>query len=226
MSKIFRKNTLVSFVRHSAFTLAEVLITLGIIGILAEMLIPTLMNNIQKQVTVTQLKKAYTVLVQAIKLSEADNGEYSSWTFPSTPNSANTQTFYDTYLKPYLKTIKQCPDGVDFGCGIPISDGGINYALNDGTGMSLVVEPDGSVPLLFDINGPKKPNLMGKDVFYFAISKDNGVQPHGFIKGMTRDQIRNDGSSQCQNPPSGNYRYNCAALIMYDGWVMSSDYPW
>ena len=42
-----------------AFTLAEVLITLGIIGIVAAMTLPTLIGKYQKKQTVTQLKKAY-----------------------------------------------------------------------------------------------------------------------------------------------------------------------
>ena len=48
-----------------AFTLAEVLITLGIIGFVAA--IPMMITNYQKHVTVTQLKKAYTEFAQALQ---------------------------------------------------------------------------------------------------------------------------------------------------------------
>ena len=47
-----------------AFTLAEVLITLGIIGIVAAMTLPTLIGKYQKKQTVTQLKKSYTEISQ------------------------------------------------------------------------------------------------------------------------------------------------------------------
>lgn len=57
-----------------AFTLAEVLIVLGIIGIVAEMTIPTLMNNVQQQLYVSQLKKVYSTLAQAALLIKNDNG--------------------------------------------------------------------------------------------------------------------------------------------------------
>ena len=57
------------------FTLAEVLITLGIIGIVATLTIPSLINNYQKKQTVTKLQKAISVLNQAYKLAYDDVGE-------------------------------------------------------------------------------------------------------------------------------------------------------
>ena len=57
-----------------AFTLAEVLITLGIIGVVATMTIPTLLTNHQKKQTAIKLQKAYAEIYQALKLTEADHG--------------------------------------------------------------------------------------------------------------------------------------------------------
>lgn len=59
------------------FTLAEVLITLGIIGIVAAITIPNLITNYQKHVTVTKLQRAISVLNQAYKLSFDEVGEPS-----------------------------------------------------------------------------------------------------------------------------------------------------
>lgn len=56
-----------------AFTLAEVLITLGIIGVVAAMTLPSLVGNYKKKQAVTQLQKVYTVLNQALRQSEAAN---------------------------------------------------------------------------------------------------------------------------------------------------------
>ena len=55
-------------------TVGEVLITLGVIGVVAAMTMPTLIKKYQQHVAVTQLKKAYTELNQAIKFSEAEYG--------------------------------------------------------------------------------------------------------------------------------------------------------
>ena len=67
--------------RKSAFTLAEVLITLGIIGVVAAMTLPSLIGNYKKKQTVTQLKKSYTVLSQAVKMSELKNGSIDYWDY-------------------------------------------------------------------------------------------------------------------------------------------------
>lgn len=60
--------------KTKGFTLAEVLIVLGIIGILAEMTIPTLINETNKAEYVAALKKAYSSLNQAHKAIAADSG--------------------------------------------------------------------------------------------------------------------------------------------------------
>ena len=60
--------------KKSAFTLAEVLITLGIIGVVAAVTLPTLVANYQKQVWVNQLKKTYTTLNEGYKQMAASEG--------------------------------------------------------------------------------------------------------------------------------------------------------
>ena len=62
-----------------AFTLVEVLITLGIIGVVAAMTMPTLIQNYRKNLVVTRLQKFYSTMNQAIKQSEVDNGDKLYW---------------------------------------------------------------------------------------------------------------------------------------------------
>ena len=57
-----------------AFTLAEVLITLGIIGVVAAMTLPVLIQKHQKRVLEKQFIKAYSLISQAAKKAEADLG--------------------------------------------------------------------------------------------------------------------------------------------------------
>ena len=63
----------------TGFTLAEVLITLGIIGVVAAITIPSLMTAYNKHITETRLKKFYSLFNQAIKLSVVVNDEYEGW---------------------------------------------------------------------------------------------------------------------------------------------------
>ena len=58
-----------------AFTLAEVLITLGIIGIVSAATIPIMLTNFKKRETVAKVKAAYSILSQAVKLSVEENGK-------------------------------------------------------------------------------------------------------------------------------------------------------
>ena len=73
-----------------AFTMAEVLITLGVIGIVAAMTLPALIGNYKKKVTVTRLQRTYTVLAQAFERSRADNGDPSEWGLGAYSNTEAT----------------------------------------------------------------------------------------------------------------------------------------
>jgi len=93
----------------SAFTLAEVLITLAIIGVVAAMTIPTLISNYQEKVTVTKLKKAYAVMNQAMRLAVVNHGTVDTWGL--TPNS-----FINDEENPYIYTdgtIASCDRFID-----------------------------------------------------------------------------------------------------------------
>ena len=59
--------------KHFGFTLAEVLVTLGIIGVVSAMTIPSLVKNYQRQVYVTQLRKVYNEVGQAVQTFMTDN---------------------------------------------------------------------------------------------------------------------------------------------------------
>ena len=85
----------------SAFTLAEVLITLAIIGVVAAMTIPTLTANYKKKVVETRLAKFYSMMNEAVRLSEIDHGNRSTWDV-----SKDAVDFYNTYFASYLKTAK------------------------------------------------------------------------------------------------------------------------
>ena len=61
------------------FTLAEVLITLGIIGVVAAMTIPSLINAAQGKELETAFKKAYSVLTQAVLIMEREEGQTVNW---------------------------------------------------------------------------------------------------------------------------------------------------
>ena len=87
----------------AAFTMAEVLVTLGIIGIVAAMTLPALIGKYQKLVTVNKLKKVYTVLSQLVIKAQEDNGPaYFSTSEEIDPDVI--KNFFNTYWKPYFNS--------------------------------------------------------------------------------------------------------------------------
>ncbi len=58
---------------EKGFTLAEVLITIGIIGVVAALTIPTLIKNYQEKIMVSKVKQAHSQLMNAIQLYVAQN---------------------------------------------------------------------------------------------------------------------------------------------------------
>lgn len=87
--------------KQKAFTLAEVLIILGIVGIVAAMTLPNLIGNYRKKIVETRLQRFYSVANNALKYSETENGSWDFWYF-----GTETKKWYDTYLAKYWKTIK------------------------------------------------------------------------------------------------------------------------
>lgn len=220
MIDIFNKNKI-----NNAFTLAEVLITLGVIGVVSAVTMPTLIQNYQKQVTINRLKADYNLLVLALKRAEADYGPIQEWNI----NYQNVGNFTETYLLPYIKTVKK--DYVtpkhkylngnksDFG---QEKENSKTYALANGS--EIFIFGDNYWHVIFialDINGAKNPNTFGKDTFYFQINKKFLIVPNGNTK--TRERMISGENSGCNIAEGGNY---CAALIMLDGWKISDDYPW
>lgn len=100
--------------KNSAFTLAEVLITLAIIGVVAAMTLPVLINKYQERVTVTKVKKMYSTLNQAVKLAEIDNGPVITWNLPGYTVQGSQKLY--SYLKPYLKVAKECVEDNSANC--------------------------------------------------------------------------------------------------------------
>jgi len=92
----------------NGFTLAEVLITLGIIGIVAAMTIPTLMANNQKAQYVTALKKAYTQFNQVLVQIATDKGCVGDLRCTGLFEASTTNRSLGDELVKYFKVVKNC----------------------------------------------------------------------------------------------------------------------
>lgn len=211
------------------FTLAEVLITLAVIGVVAAIVLPSVIQNIQDAEYRTAWKKGYAELTIATKQILADNGGTLK------PYINVTQAICPLYA-PYLNIVKKNymwdpPSGYcmpAWGCHIKkLSNieessgpayayfddcviGGTPYQLVLSNGMSLAAENysgDSNPDILWlDVNGfGKSPNVIGRDIFGVAVN-ENGIKP----LGSTGDGFENT----CTTDNVNYAGWGCAAKVI------------
>lgn len=244
-----------------AFTLCEVLIVIGIIGIIAELTVPTLVKQFQNQMYATLIQKAWSDTSQFLKMYMVDQGI-------SDLNDSDLGNNADAAIRKYFKVIKVCMPG-DTSCQITektltsntsanffpipsavvqhytfITVDGIEYEFMYYTGYSGASSckpmsyPTGKISsfcgeLIIDVNGPKAPNIFGRDLwFYFFIAQDGTLYPAGGrdwaygFNGNYSYYWRNypaycgtPGSKDLTNGGTGVAGY-CLSRIMENSWVI------
>lgn len=210
-----------------AFTLAEVLITLGIIGIVAALTMPALIGNYQKKVVVERLKKVYTTMQQVQERAIADYGDMSEWGPDGSGWSPNPGTaIVRKFVLPYVDAVKVCePNECEYkfftsnNTETDLSQF-IGFYLKDGT-LIRIYAYHGTTRnvwgyFLVDINGDKKPNSLGRDVFMANFDLTNG------------ERCGNE-SLFCFFKWDGcrvGAKFGCYDKIYRDGWQIKKDYPW
>lgn len=246
-----------------AFTLAETLITLGIIGVVAALTLPNLVQNYKKQVVATKLQKAYAVIKAAENMAIKEFGDINTWEFVSN-SSTEKNKFFNTYYLPFIKTVPCKSPNLR---NDPVT-GQAEYVYNDtkeityylidsvcladgtrlsGGQMTLNYNLIGKI-IVVDINGYKKPNIVGKDIFGVFLSKpiktgtENyqdwsyyiapkcpismnfcviGTQ-HG-SKGFYWDGDEETLIKACKSPK--NSLDSCGYIIQQAGWKVPDNYP-
>ena len=226
-------------------TLAEVLITLGVIGVVAAMTMPILINKYKEIVEVSELKKAYSIMSQAMQFAVPD-GNWDAIPFSDT-SIAGVKSWFDETIQPHIKLTKVCYDTE--GCwnsGTTLLNGSkMPYDReNIGIGSHIIVfriangylgniDVWGSagqmknifgvesqypgISLYIDINGEKGPNIIGKDVFVFAYTKEKGLVPAG--RDKTDIQVKQNCSKS-----GGNYSgVFCLEHIIRNGWKIDKE---
>lgn len=179
------------YFKDNAFTLAETLITLGIIGVVAAMTIPNLIQNNFEKRAVTRLRQTQSILSQAIRTAEEEYGEVEGWELK--PDEKSAIKIADN-LKPFLKLATDCGTRDSDSKCIGKSYKYLNntstpsYAaeiykykvalLNGSSVIWQVIGNTGAIQFNIDINGSSKPNIMGKDLFLFQYH-NNGLYPMG-----------------------------------------------
>ena len=213
----------------NGFTLAEVLITLGIIGVVAAMTMPSIIANYRIKQTVTQLKKINSTLQNAfIYMKEIDFGgtEAENW-------GVMTEDEFNRKFAKNLNVTEICDKKDSAKCFNNINYKNLNGAENMLTfrGMPGIILNDGSVlaigsyfetnpdhiattgtygQIFIDINGSKSPNVLGRDVFSFFILKDRVV-----ARGTGNQKLSENYCSAFKSS-IGHNGLGCTAWVIYN----------
>lgn len=170
-----------NIIQKKAFTLAEVLITLGIIGVVAAITIPALMNRTNDKELQAQWRKAYSAFSQAQEQIIANEGDFKEYSAGYDYDDFSKLTKYMNFSKVCAKgstpSTAGCWYATSFAkspaCGIYPAGGIIQYIGDNGfwtTGSGIL--QDGAMVIwymtlwiAFDVNGQAPPNVNGRDIF-------------------------------------------------------------
>lgn len=228
-----------------AFTLAEVLITLGIIGVVAALTIPTLVSKYQKLVIENKLKVAYSTISNALQIVNYQNdfafapnelsnntGSINGWDF------SVSELVFNEYFRPNIKVIKEyseidrfevcninrenCYKNPSYKCYILPNNTGLCFAINYQTGkiaIQIVVSPQ------------KEKLIAGKDVFGFLV--DRNITQNNYNMNIAKNSICNNTEEYIKNAcinsnvftDDSDREFWCTCLIFNNGWQIPKDYP-
>lgn len=187
------------------FTLAEVLITLGIIGVIAALTVPTLISKYSEKVMVSTLKETYSYLSQAYTSAMYEYGSPKSWNLIGFTSGEGAANLTDK-LVPYIKIQKNCRNSgsSDLSCldsfVYKTLSGTDAYNFGSSTSYSKVKLQNGAVligqalrsdcsstlgelknicgAIMVDVNGNNGPNTWGKDLHRFYVTTQS-IIPSG-----------------------------------------------
>ena len=200
---LFNFTSLIPLQQKFAFTLSEVLITLGIIGVIVAMTMGSVINKFKEREIIAKLKKVNTILSQALVSAIDEQGTVDIWDLINGDAPEGATFLLVNYFKRYFKILSSCEGKAMLSCvgtkpykylnGV----NHIHYAqqhyykhivLSDGTLLIFHVDTEFSkctnsqyncATVFIDTNGYfKGPNQFGKDFFMFAIKKDK-IIPYG-----------------------------------------------
>lgn len=205
-----------------AFTLAEVLITLGIIGVVAAITMPTLIGNYQKHVLYTQFRKAATQIEQAFKMYEVDNGCIGNITACKNYFDAEDISKYFNVVEfinndNYESICKNYKGNKIYICTNQLGYSTQNYAFITiyGTLYNLSTDAGLGSGSVLDVNGPDKgPNEWGRDIFVFYTPWHyNDSSDHNDIVWGGNEKKIYSFSASCNGSDAGG----CAAKLLAEG---------
>lgn len=219
------------------FTLTELLIALTIIGAIAALTIPSLMQNLQNKLLITQLKSNITAIQQLANdqliyyrtkdLQDTDFAQptklLSKKNFPIVKQcSTATGCWSATYkiLSNMSVTDRVTSENISSGKTVILANGSIlTYTQGENltTDYPEIANSDGDKVIgmfRIDVNGNEKPNIVGRDVFWFLITKKGKIVDYYKATNSTYNE-----ATAISNCKTADVITACASVIMINNWT-------
>ena len=220
--------------KKSGFTLAEVLITLAIIGVIAALTLPGLMTDTASAQIGPKLAKAVSMFEQGNE-SLLNTFSVDSLTDTGLLDGDTPIVTYGDELSKHLKispftypegvtqealdesTDASCTIGATFADGTPfISKDGTLYVINYNADSMVATNPAhkqriGTV--FVDTNGIKTPNAIGTDIFAFSLWNDGSLRPVGGANWSEGAEGECKWQDTCANNAAATDYNACAGAI-------------
>ncbi len=221
------------------FTLAEVLITLSIVGIVAVLTVPSIMTSYQNRLYTSQLQKVYAQITGAVEMVMHDEGVDNFYetkaAMAQVCSNANTCTAGAGYfLGKYFGPVKK-------NCGNPNAanacivgsasnpyrkldggnSGGItsDYCVQTTSDAAVCMKKQPNfIYICVDVNGAKKPNIAGRDLFCMDIKSNGAVTDYG--SESADPAVAGAQPEDCNTAFAGYNTAGCMAAVMEAGWKM------
>ena len=236
--------------KRVAFTLAEVLITLGIIGVVSALTIPNVIQHYKKQEVVARLKSAESIFSQMLYFSVAENGDPQNWDLADHEGASSQTTsskkiatrVTEKYFLPYLKAKKYYGYTSLENAGYPVyhrADGSLQkWNLDEKDWWACIIELSNGMTVFL------RPDSTGTDengiwyyigiLAYIDINGKKGPNVWGRDMFEARIDTKNGkfvwpsstaSRSYLKNACGGDFVTRCGTLIWKDGYEIKDDYP-
>ena len=212
--------------KNFAFTLSELLVAMGIIGVIAAMTIPGVVNNYQNNAQIVQLRKIVNELNTAADLLITEEGKQN---FKQTSAYNNINGF----IEDKLKTTKSCASGSTSDCfagekymNINGTEADSQYACSGtsyllASSAAICAKKDGDYIIFqVDTNGNGAPNIGGRDMFELVMDTDGTITNEEITVGEIKYNEDNsgEGKNQCIASQIGR---GCYTKLVNNNWKMN-----
>ena len=197
------------------------------------MTMPVLVEKHKKQVFVTKIKYAYTIIANAFLSAKADYGDPTEWDWGTEFTDENTERIIKTYFSPYLSKTEEGLTHKNHYYYIKLKNGvtltlGLDGCSDQDTCSEIYVN---TIYIMASLNGntsyilDKSRDYSREDAVMRFTKHSKGLLYFNW-GGKMRENVINHEEYGCNSRIPKNKRLNCGQLIFLDGWQIKDDYPW